>query len=246
MKEERENETSQFYPFWPALCALVMGAGASIFCATVWGRTQKVQTLAVTLLLATVGIVLGIFLRKTKKQRLISILVSIFLFASCISLSRFLTSDFYVSRREWKEYTLGDMSFLYPSLEWKKSTEGIELSNGRVSMYTNENMKRYVCAFVYDFTGSHPDLPDTTEGAINGMLQSFKAELTGWSNVQAEDDFLKTRFTYTRGDKEFTGVAGASQDEGHYEIVMFFPLKKQYSEDFMQKLEEGILPKSTE
>ena len=239
-----QKEQNQSHAFWPALCALITIAGASLFSSTVWGRTQKPQTLLLTLALAVVGYLLGLTFRKTRVKRIISVIASLLVFVLCLILSRYFTSDHYICKKEWKEYSVGNTHFMYPSLEWKKISEGIELANGRVSMYTNENMNRYVCAFVYDFTVNYPELSDTTEGAIKAMLQNFKASFVSWDKIEPDQSSLKMRFIYTRAGKSFTGIASAQENEGHYEILMFFPLKKQYSEEFMQKIEEGILPKS--
>lgn len=246
-KDISETE-AQTIKLWPVLCAFITGVGMAVFCSTVWGRTPKPSTLLFTVATIAVGAVLGLILRRTKKARNTSLVISIAFFVLFFALGRYMVSDAALVKKEWPVHNIGLTTFAYPSDFSQKTLPQGFLQNGEVSIFTNENTKRYACYMVYTFTNTYPELEDSLSNAVLSMLSSFGAQFGSWEQ-QGETDFsegeIKTRFTYTLQDKKYTGIAYATShitDAQHarYELLMFFPLRKKYSKAFIERIENEI------
>ncbi|HBG65769.1 MAG TPA: hypothetical protein DDW78_04800 [Treponema sp.] len=235
-------EKDAAYRMWPLLCAIIAGWGAGIACSAVWGRATNPRAVLLTAGATAIGALTGVALRRTKGMRAVSIAACIVIFAAAAGAGKFFASDSWIARSHWLRYEIGRTSFSYPATTFKerKVREDL-LANGTVRIFSNENLNRYVCYMVYDFTDEHPELADTLESALTGMLAAYNATFVLWSdNVSVSDTEIRGRFAYTRGGKTYTGIAFAAADGDHYELLMFIPLRNQYSQAFMERIESEI------
>ena len=93
----------------------------------------------------------------------------------------------------------------------------------------------------YDFTGDYPPLEESVFNVVSSMSGSLRAKDPKINkDAYITDTIVKFRFTYTYNRKDFTGFAFGYEEGNHCEIVAFYPLKKQYSEAFLKKLEDSI------
>lgn len=230
------------YRMWPLLCAIITGWGTAIGCSMAWGRATNPRAVLLGLAATAAGALIGIALRRTAGRRTLSLGISLILFAAATAAGKYLSSDTWIVQSKWPVHEIGRTSFAYPSTVFKeRKVKDDLLANGSVSIFSNENLKRNVTYMVYDFSGDYPALAGCLESALVGMLAAYKAQFVMWDeNAAISDTQIKARFAYTRMGNTYTGIAYAAADGAHYELVMFMPLAKAYSEAFLQRIESEI------
>ncbi|MBP5176714.1 MAG: hypothetical protein ILP07_12495 [Treponema sp.] len=244
-----ENEDSEaLKKLWPVLCALICVAGGMIFSSRVWGRTNlSLLSILINVGLAGLGAVIGLITFKLgKKAKIAALVFCLLILGTSLGLSKYMTSDAYIVKQDWPVHELDTLTFAYPTTLKEKNLKGVEPENADAKVLTNENMNRYVACYIYDFKRDKPSLEACVESAVTTILTRYGAKTLIWDTdtTTISPSVVKGRFTFTNKlrNKTYThtGFAYGHAEGAHYEIIMFYPLRKQYSEAFMNKIEESI------
>ncbi len=243
-----EKEKKYLNNLWPVLCLWICSSGGMIFKSRVWERNSVTLLSFITVVgLAVLGAVIGLITFKLgKKAKITSLVICLLIFTSMITASSYLTSDRYIVKKEWPVHELDKITFAYPSVLKEKNLKGQLPDNADVKVLTNENMNRYVACYTYDFTRDKPTLESCVGNAVTAMLTRYGSKTLVWDKdtTEVSPTLVKGRFTYTNKLRNktlsHTGFAFGYAEGSHYEIVMFLPLREQFSDDFMKKIEESI------
>ena len=245
MEENKDAETVK--KLWPALCIIICAAAGMILSSNLWGRSFNLMSLLITLGLGALGAIVGfISFRFGKKAKIASLIFCLLIFAGAIGYSKYMLSDSYIVKTDWPVHELEKISFAYPTELKERDLKGVLPENADVKVLTNENMNRYVACYTYDFFRDKPTLDACMENAVSSILTRYGAKTVIWDTdtTVVSKTLVKGRFTYTNKLRNktlsHTGFAFGYAEGSHYELVMFFPLREQYSPDFMNKIEENI------
>ena len=243
-----EKDAEILKKLWPPLCIFICASGALILKSKVWGKNSfSLIAVIIVLTLIILGGIIGLISYKLgKKAKITALVFCLLIFASSIAVSYYMTSDAYIVKTQWPVHELEKISFAYPTELKERTLKGAVPENAEVKLLTNENTNRYVACHIYDFKMDKPSLESCVDGAVTSILTRYGAETLIWDTESTEisPSIVKGQFTYTNKirNKTFshTGFTFACAEGSHYEIVMFFPLRKQFSPAFMKKIEENI------
>ncbi len=245
METNEASDAKNIERLWIPLCTVLVIAGVSSACTSIWGRNSNI-TLIAAAAAGAIAAVISYFLRNTKKKRIASLVICVCIFALSIGTGVFLSSDSWLVKKEWPSHNIGHITFSYPSQFKQHKTKEDLLANGTVSIYSNDNMNRLVTYIVYDFTDVHPELSDSLAGAVLSLLQTSHATFLSWSDdPDIKPNKVQTRFTYKYRGKPYTGTAFAYSEGDHYELLMFIPLQKQFSGEMLKRIESEIYTDAT-
>ncbi|MBO4319273.1 MAG: hypothetical protein J5857_02265 [Treponema sp.] len=228
---------------WPAVCTIICILGGTLAGTTLWGRQFNWKEILIVAGAALIGLILGfIFRNKGKSGKAVSFILCVIIFAGLVGSAKYITSDSYLVKKEWQKHAITKVHFSYPDV-FKRYDLSDELKEkGTVKIYTTTKGKpRYAHYMEYDFTGDYPTLEESVANVVTSMAGSLRARGIEWDdNAEVTPTTVKARFTYTYNRKTFTGFAFGFEEGNHCEIVAFYPLKKQFSEAFLKKIEDSI------
>ncbi len=187
-------------------------------------------------------VVSAIVLKKGKKARIAALAICIAVAAILYGAGRYWTSDAHKVKAEWPVHVMGDCQFSYPSEFKPYDMKGNTLANGNVDVYSNDNYKRLVCYYVYDFGSGLVDGDGLLSNNISSMLNSLHAKDSVISKTEKDGKLTRVQYEYTIRGQKLTGCAGIYVDGNHAEIVTFYPVSKAVSAEFLERVYEGIQP----
>ena len=201
-----------------------------------------------TLLAAIIGAIgaligSGIYFMVKNKKLIYKILAYIFLLIILIGGTVVITkfsSDSYVVKKEWNLIKNGKLSFEYPN----KFTE-INLGENpanieKMSYFTDKKNDRFSFNFIVDFKEEPPEPEESLSGAIINGLNTIQATDIEWVDSQFYEDAITTKVKYKTVNNERIGFGIIYFKDWHYELGLFLPNTKNYSEDFLNKIINSI------
>ncbi|MBP5157856.1 MAG: hypothetical protein ILP18_08310 [Treponema sp.] len=187
-------------------------------------------------------VVSALVMKKGKKARITALAICIAVAAILYGAGKYWASDAHKVKEEWPVHVMGDAQFSYPGTFISKDMKGQGLPNGTVDVYSNENYKRLVCYYVYDFGSEVVDGDGLLSNNVSSMLNSLHAKDSAISKVETDGKITKVLYEYTIRGKKLTGCAGIYVDGNHAELVTFYPVGKAVSSQFIDKVYDGIMP----
>ncbi len=187
-------------------------------------------------------VVSAIVMKKGQKAKLLAVVFCLVVAACLYGTGRYWASDAHKVKEEWPVHVMGSAQFSYPGKFIPKDMKGKGLSNGTVEVYSNENYKRLVCYYVYDFGSDSVDGDALLSNNVSSMLNSLHAKEPVISNVESDGKITRVQFEYAISGKKLTGCAGIYVDGNHAELVTFYPVSKAVSPQFLERVYEGIQP----
>lgn len=202
-----------------------------------------------TILAAIIGAVgaligFGIYsLVKNKKviyKILAYISLLIILFGSTALISKH-SADSYVVKKEWNLIKNGKLSFEYPNafseLDLGEKPENIDA----MACFSDKKNDRYAMNLLFDFNAEPPAPEDSLSGAILNSLETIKATDVEWIDSQFYENGITTKVKYKTGKNERIGFGIIYFKNWHYELAVFLPVSKDFSDDFLNKIINSIV-----
>ncbi len=186
-------------------------------------------------------VVAAIVMKKGKQAKIIALVVCLFLSLVLYGLGKYWISDAHQVKAEWPVHIMGSSQFSYPSKFKTYDMDGTNLANGTVDVYSNENYKRLVCYYVYDFGEDSVDGDALLSNNVSSMLNSLHAKDPAVSKTEKDDKLTRIQFEYTIKNQKLTGCAGIYVEGNHAELVTFYPVSKAVSEAFLDRVYTGIV-----
>ena len=187
-------------------------------------------------------VISAIVMKKGTKARIVALAICIAVAAILYGAGRYWTSDAHKVKAEWPVHVMGEAQFSYPSEFKPYDMKGNTLANGNVDVYSNDNFKRLVCYYVYDFGSGLVDGDGLLSNNISSMLNSLHAKDSAVSKTETDGKLTRVQYEYTIRGQKLTGCAGIYVDGNHAEIVTFYPVSKAVSAEFLERVYEGIQP----
>ena len=184
----------------------------------------------------------AIVMKRGQKAKLIALAACIAIFAALYGGGKYWTSDAHIVKADWPVHVMGDAQFSYPGTFKPKDMKGASLSNGSVDVYSNENYKRLVCYYIYDFGSGTIDGDALLSNNISSLLNSLHARNPAISRTETDGKLTRVLYDYTINGRNLTGCAGIYVNGNHAELVTFYPVSKAVSSQFLERVYEGIQP----
>jgi hypothetical protein len=236
-KEVERNDRS-----WVIICIVICVLGATLAGTTMWGRQFYWREIVMVAVAALLGLLIGlIFKNRGKTGKTISFILCAIIFGILVGGAKYLNSDSYLVKQPWQKQAITKVHFSYPDdFSRYELTDELE-EMGTRKIYSTQHKDRFAHYMEYDFTGDYPPLEESVANVVESMTNSLRARTIQWDkNAYITDSIVKARFTYTYNRKTFTGFVFGYEEGNHCEIVAFYPLKKQFSEKFLKRLEDSI------
>ncbi|MBQ9539382.1 MAG: hypothetical protein IJU95_08915 [Treponema sp.] len=178
--------------------------------------------------------------KKSQKAKLLALTFCITVFAILYGAGKYWTSDAHIVKSEWPVHSMGSSEFSYPGKFKPYNMKGAALANGSVDVYSNDNYKRLVCYYIYDFGSGDVDGDALLSNNVSVMLNSLHAKDPSVSKTDTDGKMTRVQYEYIINGKKLTGCAGIFVDGNHAELVTFYPVSKAVSSSFLEKVYEGI------
>lgn len=167
------------------------------------------------------------------------IILLLILIGGTVVITKF-SSDSYVVKKEWKQIKNGNLSFEYPSkfaeINLGEKTENIE----EMTSFCNKKQDRFAINMIFDFKSEPPAPENSLSGAILNVLENIKATEIEWIDSQFYEDAVTTKVKYKIGKNERIGFGIIYFKNWHYELGIFLPYTKDYSEEFLNKIINSV------
>lgn len=236
-EEVEKNDRS-----WVFVCMILCIIGGTLAGTTLWGRQFNWKEIVIVAVAALLGLIIGlIFRNRGKGGKTVSFILCALIFGALVGGAKYLNSDAYLVKQQWQNQAITKVHFSYPDVfsRYKLSDELEEMGTRKI--YSTKHKDRFAHYMEYDFTGDYPSLEESVANVVVSMTDSLRAKIIHWNDdAYITESIVKARFTYTYNRKTFTGFVFGYEEGNHCEIVAFYPLKKQFSEAFLQKLEDSI------
>ena len=185
-------------------------------------------------------VVSAIVMKRSQKAKVAAVIFCVAVLTLMTAASKYWTSDAHVVRTEWPVHEMGDSQFSYPGTFTPYDMKGAALANGTVDVYSNNNFKKLVCYYIYDFGSDSVDGDALLSNNLSSMLHSLHAKDSDITKTNKDGKLTKVQYEYTISGKRLTGCAGIYVNGNHAELVTFYPVGKAVSSQFMDKVYEGI------
>ena len=201
-----------------------------------------------TLLAAIIGAIgaligYGIYCLVKNKKVIYKIFAYILLLLILIGgtvLTTSFSSDSYVVKKEWNLIKNGNLSFEYPNkfteLNLGEKPENIE----NMAYFSDKKEDRFAMNLIFDFKEEPPTPEDSLSGSILNSLENIKATEIEWIDSQFYENAVTTKVKYKIGKNERLGFGIIYFKNWHYELGIFLPYTKDYSEDFLNKIINSV------
>ena len=187
-------------------------------------------------------IVSAIVMKKGKGAKCAALGFCLALSALLYGAGKYWISDAHQAKAEWPVHVMGSAQFSYPGSFRTYDMKGNTLANGTVEVYSNENYKRLVSYYVYDFGTGDVDGDALLSNNISSLLNSLHAKEPAVSKTDKDGKLTRIQFEYTIRGQKLTGCAGVYVDGNHAELVSFYPVSKAVSAAFLARVYDGIQP----
>ena len=180
----------------------------------------------------------GLYSLVKNKKLVLKILVYVamlfVLFAASFTAGK-LTSDSHLVKKEWKLIDNGKMSFEYP-YGFSEMKLDFHDKDAQMKIFNDGKDDRFSFNMIIDFNIEPPEPQDSLTGSMMSSLTNMGAEEVEWQDSQVYENGVSTKVKYKIGKDERLGFGMLYHDGSHYEIATFLPFKKDYSEEFMERL----------
>lgn len=150
------------------------------------------------------------------------------------------TSDSYIVKKEWIQIKNGSLSFEYPNnfteLNLGDNPENVE----KMVCFSDKKEDRFAMNLIFDFKQEPPAPEESLSGAILNSLENIKAKDVEWIDSQFYEDAVTTKVKYKIGKNERIGFGIIYFKDWHYELGIFLPYTKDFSEEFLDKVINSI------
>lgn len=150
------------------------------------------------------------------------------------------SSDSYVVKKEWTQIKNGNLSFEYPNkfieLNLGEEPENID----KMAYFSDKKEDRFAMNLIFDFKEEPPAPEESLSGSILNSLEYIKATEVEWVDSQFYEDAVTTKVKYKIGKNERLGFGIIYFKNWHYELGIFLPYTKDYSEEFLNKIINSI------
>lgn len=184
----------------------------------------------------------AVVMKKGKKEKLTALVLCMLAAVMLCGAGRYWISDAHQAKTEWPVHVMGGAQFSYPGSFKIHDMKGTTLANGTVEVYSNENYKRLVSYYVYDFGIGDVDGDALLSNNISSLLNSMHAKEPAVSKTDKDGRLTRIQFEYTVRGQKLTGCAGVYVDGNHAELVSFYPMNKPVSDAFLARVYDGIQP----
>lgn len=200
---------------------------------------------AIAAFTGAIGALLGFGIYSLVKNRkvIFKIIAYIFLLAIIVCGTTLMTkfsSDSYIVKREWNVIKEGNLTFEYPN-RFSEISLGEKPENAeKISYFSDKKNDRYAMYLIFDFNQEPPAPEDSLSGAIINSLSTIKATDIEWIDPEFYEDAVTTKVKYKAGRGERLGFGIIYFKDWHYEVALFLPATKDFSEEFLNKVIESI------
>ena len=185
-------------------------------------------------------VVAAVVMKKEKKAKIAALAACVAVAALLFGAGKYWASDAHKVKADWPVHVMGDCQFSYPSDFKPYDMKGNTLANGNVEVYSNDNYKRLVCYYVYDFGSGVVDGDGLLSNNVSSMLGSLHAKDSSVSKTETDGKLTRVQYEYTIRGQKLTGCAGIYVDGNHAELVTFYPVSKAVSPAFLERVYDGI------
>ena len=95
---------------------------------------------------------------------------------------------------------------------------------------------RFAMNMIFDFKTEPPAPEESLSGAILNVLENIKATEVEWIDSQFYEDAVTTKVKYKIGKNERLGFGIIYFKDWYYELCLFLPYTKDFSEEFLNKI----------
>ncbi len=184
----------------------------------------------------------AIVMKKGKKAKLTALVICVAIAAILYGAGKYWTSDAHKVKAEWPVHVMGECQFSYPSDFKPYDMKGKGIVNGTMDVYSNDNYKRLVCYYVYDFGTGLVDGDGLLSNNVSSMLNSLHAKDSTVSKTETDGKLTRIQYEYTIRGQKLTGCAGIYVNGNHAELVTFYPVSKAVSTEFLERVYGSIQP----
>jgi len=201
-----------------------------------------------TLLAAIIGAIgaligSGIYILVKNRKIIYKIIAYIFLLIILIGgtvITTKFSSDSYVVKKEWTQIKNGNLSFEYPN-KFIELNLGEEPENiNKMACFSDKKEDRFAMNLIFDFKEEPPAPEESLSGSILNSLENIEATEVEWVDSQFYEDAVTTKVKYKIGKNERLGFGIIYFKNWHYELGIFLPYTKDYSEEFLNKIINSI------
>ncbi len=151
-----------------------------------------------------------------------------------------ISSDSYIVKKEWNLIKNGNLSFEYPNnfieLNLGEKPENIE----KRAYFSDKKEDRFAMNMIFDFKTEPPAPEESLSGAILNVLENIKATEVEWIDSQFYEDAVTTKVKYKIGKNERLGFGIIYFKDWYYELCLFLPYTKDFSEEFLNKIINSV------
>nr|MCR4790548.1 hypothetical protein [Treponemataceae bacterium] len=133
----------------------------------------------------------------------------------------------------------GNLSFEYP-YAFSEMNLDFHDKDAQMKIFNDGKDDRFTFNMIIDFNIEPPLPEDSLTGSMMSSLTNMGAEEVEWQDGQLYENGLSTKVKYKIGKDERLGYGILYHKGNHYELATFLPYKKDYSQDFMKKLEDSF------
>ena len=124
--------------------------------------------------------------------------------AGCLVLSavlygagKYWTSDAHQAKADWPVHVMERAQFSYPGSFKSYDMKGKALADASVEVYSNDNYKRLVCYYIYDFGSGDVDGDTLLSNNVSSMLGSLHATNPAVSRTETDGKLTRILYEYT-------------------------------------------------
>lgn len=185
------------------------------------------------------GIYILVKNKRTSYKVIAYILLLKILVGGTLAAAKF-SSDSYIVKKEWNLIKNGNLSFEYPNPLIEMKTDDKPENVEKLAYFLDKKEDRFAMNFIFDFKEEPPAPEDSLSGAILNSLGTIKASDVEWIDSQFSENSVTTKVRYKTGNNERTGFGIIYFKDWHYELALFLPYTKDYSEEFLNKIISSI------
>ena len=109
-----------------------------------------------------------------------------------------------------------------------------------MAYFSDKKEDRFAMNFIFDFKEEPPAPEESLSGSMLNSLENIKATEVEWVDSQFYEDAVTTKVKYKIGKNERLGFGIIYFKNWHYELGIFLPYTKNYSEEFLNKIINSI------
>jgi hypothetical protein len=227
--------------YWSIIYIVILVTGFPMLGKLIF---SQVNAILISAICGGIGAMIGFGIYKlvAKKNvivKMIGLLLEIVVLLGSIVLFSWINTDQQQIKRNWLTHNIGNISFQYPTKfqELKLDTNN-ELCKMRV--FSDNHNDRIAMYLVYDFKENPVKMDESLEGSISNALNNIKATDIDYFDVKYTPNTVEKNIKYKIGTKEYIGYGFIYNKENHFELVLFIPITKGFSPEYLDKIKKGV------